>query len=84
MRAIVTGVGAAGAGMFIGTAIKLGRPLAKKPAAQVLIAGAFLRVAVARVSLVLVLPVSLAPFGISNLFLQIRVDLTDDRASAGV
>ena len=32
LRAIVTGVGAAGAGMFIGTAIKLGRPIAK-PAA---------------------------------------------------
>ena len=32
LRAIVTGVGAAGAGMFIGTAIKLGRPIAKQPA----------------------------------------------------
>ncbi len=31
LRAIVTGVGAAGAGMFIGTAIKLGRPIAKQP-----------------------------------------------------
>ena len=40
LRAVVTGVGAAGAGMFIGTAIKLGRPLARKPAALVLIIAA--------------------------------------------
>ena len=33
VRAVVIGVGAAGAGLFIGTAIKLGRPLARKPAA---------------------------------------------------
>lgn len=60
LRAIVTGVGAAGAGMFIGTAIKLGRPIAKKPAVLVVIAACFLCVAVARVSLVIVLPVALA------------------------
>jgi chromate transporter len=59
LRAIVTGVGAAGAGLFIGTAVKLGRPLAKKPAALVLIAACFLIVAVARVSLLVVVPVSL-------------------------
>ena len=47
----MTGVGAAGAGLFIGTAVKLGRPLAKKPAALVLIAACFVLVAVARVSL---------------------------------
>ena len=58
--AIVTGVGAAGAGMFIGTAIKLGRPIAKKPAVLVLIVACFLAVAVARVSLVVVLPIGLA------------------------
>ena len=57
LRAIVTGVGAAGAGMFIGTAIKLGKPLATKPAALAIIAVAFVCVAVARVSLVIVLPV---------------------------
>ena len=58
--AIVTGVGAAGAGMFIGTAIKLGRPIAGKPAVLALIVVSFLCVAVARLSLVIVLPVALA------------------------
>jgi chromate transporter len=60
LRSIVIGVGAAGAGLFIGTAIKLARPLAKKPAALVLIAACFLFVAVARYSLVIVLPVGIA------------------------
>jgi chromate transporter len=60
LRSIVIGVGAAGAGLFIGTAIKLARPLAKKPAALVLIAACFLFVAVARISLVIVLPVGIA------------------------
>lgn len=60
LRAVVTGVGAAGAGLFIGTAVKLGRPLAKKPVALVLIAACFLCVAVARFSLVIVIPVGLA------------------------
>jgi chromate transporter len=60
LREIVIGVGAAGAGLFIGTAIKLARPLAKKPAALALIAACFLFVAVARFSLVIVLPVGIA------------------------
>ena len=60
VKAVVTGVGAAGAGLFIGTAIKLGRPLANKPAALALIAACFLLVAVGRFSLLLVLPVGLA------------------------
>ena len=60
LRSIVTGVGVAGAGLFIGTAIKLGRPLAKKPVALVLIAACFLCAAVARFSLLLVVPVGLA------------------------
>jgi chromate transporter len=59
LRAIVTGVGAAGAGMFIGTAIKLGRPIAKNPYVLVLIAACFLCVAVLRLSLIVVLPVGL-------------------------
>ena len=58
-RAVVTGVGAAGAGMFIGTAIKLGRPIAGNPAALAIIAACFLCVAVGRVSLIVVLPVAL-------------------------
>jgi chromate transporter len=59
LRAIVTGVGAAGAGMFIGTAIKLGRPIANNPLVLVIIAACFVCVAVLRVSLIVVLPVGL-------------------------
>jgi chromate transporter len=60
LRSIVTGVGAVGAGLFIGTAIKLGRPLVKKPAALTLIAACFLLAALARVSLLVVIPGALA------------------------
>jgi chromate transporter len=60
LRAVVTGVGAAGAGLFIGTAIKLGRVLARKPAALALIAACFLAAGIGRVSLFLVLPISIA------------------------
>jgi chromate transporter len=59
LSSVVTGVGAAGAGLFIGTAAKLARPLAKKPAALVLIFACFLCVAVARFSLLLVIPAGL-------------------------
>jgi chromate transporter len=59
LRAVVTGVGAAGAGLFIGTAVKLGRVLVRKPAAVALIAACFLAAALGRVSLFLVLPISL-------------------------
>ncbi len=60
VKAIVIGVGTAGAGLFIGTAIKLGRPLARKPAAWVVVMGCFLAVAVGRVSLLAVIPVAAA------------------------
>ena len=60
VKGIVTGVGAAGAGLFIGTAIKLGRALVRKPAALALVAGCFVAVALGRVSLLYVLPVALA------------------------
>jgi len=56
VRAIVTGVGATGAGLFIGTALKLGRALARSPAALVLIAGCFLTVGVGRMSMLIVMP----------------------------
>jgi chromate transporter len=59
LRAVVTGVGAAGAGLFIGTAIKLGRVLARKPAALALIAACFLAAGILRVSLFLVLPLAI-------------------------
>ena len=58
-RSIVTGVAAAGAGLFIGTAIKLGKPLARKPAALVVIAGCFIAVGVGRASMLIVIPVAL-------------------------
>jgi chromate transporter len=60
VKAIVTGVGAAGAGLFIGTAVKLGRALVKNPVAFALIAACFLCVAVARFSLLVVIPAALA------------------------
>jgi chromate transporter len=58
-RAIVTGVGAAGAGLFIGTAIKLARALVAKPAALAIIVACFACIGVARWSLFAVLPVAL-------------------------
>jgi chromate transporter len=64
LRAVVTGVGAAGAGLFIGTAVKLGRVLARKPAALALIAGCFLAAGIGRVSLFVVVPVG---FGLALL-----------------
>ncbi len=60
LRAVVTGVGAAGAGLFIGTAVKLGRVLVRRPAALALITGCFLAAGIGRVSLFVVLPVSFA------------------------
>lgn len=57
VRAVVTGVGIAGAGLFIGTAFKLCRPIARRPAALLLVAGCFAAVGVARVSMLFVLPV---------------------------
>jgi chromate transporter len=60
LRAVVTGVGAAGAGLFIGTAIKLGRVLVRRPASLALIAACFLSAGIGRVSLFLVLPAAFA------------------------
>ena len=60
VRAAVTGVGVAGAGLFIGTAFKLAKPLAGRPVALALIAGCFAAAALARISLLLVLPVAVA------------------------
>jgi len=60
LHAAVTGVGAAGAGLFIATAVKLGRPLARRPAALAMIAACFLAVAIGRVSLLIVVPVAAA------------------------
>ena len=59
LRAVVLGVGAAGAGLLMATAVKLARPLALRPAALALMAGCFVAVGVARVSLLVVIPVAL-------------------------
>jgi chromate transporter len=60
VRAVVIGVGATGAGFFIGTALKLGKALVRKPAALLLIAGCFLTVGVGRVSMLVVMPLAAA------------------------
>ncbi|HUQ75776.1 MAG TPA: chromate transporter [Burkholderiales bacterium] len=60
VRAVVTGVGATGAGLFMATAIKLGRAIVRKPAALALVAGCFLCVGVGRVSMLLVMPIGAA------------------------
>ena len=58
VRAVVTGVGAAGAGLMIGTAVKLGRALVRKPAALTLVGVCFLLVGVERLSMLYVLPLA--------------------------
>ena len=59
VRGTVTGIGVAGGGLFIGTAIKLGRALVKKPAALMLVLAVFLSLGVGRVSMLYVLPLAL-------------------------
>jgi len=60
VKRVVVGVAAAGAGLFIGTAIKLAKPIARKPAALAIIAGCFIAVGLGRVSMLLVIPVAAA------------------------
>jgi chromate transporter len=60
VRAVVTGIGATGAGLFMATAIKLGRAIVRKPMALALIAGCFLAVGVGRYSMLIVLPIGAA------------------------
>jgi chromate transporter len=60
VRAVVTGVGATGAGLFMGTAIKLGRAIVRRPAALLLVVACFLAVGVGRYSMLIVLPISAA------------------------
>jgi chromate transporter len=57
VRAAVTGIGVAGGGLFIGTALKLARPLAGRPWGIALAAGCFAAVGIGRVSLFAALPV---------------------------
>ena len=58
VRALVTGVGIAGGGLFIGTALKLAKPLAGKPWGIGIAAVTIAVIAVGRVSLFAVLPVA--------------------------
>jgi len=60
VKRVVVGVAAAGAGLFIGTAIKLARPIAHQPAALVVVAGCFIAVGIGRVSMLIVIPVAAA------------------------
>lgn len=60
VRAVVTGMGIAGAGLFIGTAMKLTKVLVNKPAAVFIILGCFVSVGLGRVTLLYVLPVAVA------------------------
>jgi chromate transporter len=60
VRAVVTGVGATGAGLFMGTSIKLGKAIIRKPAALTLVAGCFLSVGVGRMSMLIVMPIAAA------------------------
>ena len=56
----MTGVGASAAGLLVATAVKLGRPMARKPAGVALMAGCFVAVAIGRVPLPIVMPVALS------------------------
>ena len=58
VRGIVAGIGIAAAGLFIGTGIKLMRPIAAKPAAIVIIAGCFIAAGWLRIPLLIVLPIA--------------------------
>lgn len=60
VRSIVTGVSAAGAGLFIGTAVKLGRPIAGRLGVWAVVTGCFLAVGVGRVLLLIVIPMAAA------------------------
>ncbi len=59
VKAVVTGVGIAGGGLFIGTAVKLAKPLARNPWGIALAVSCFGFIALGRVSLFVVLPVAL-------------------------
>ena len=58
VRAVVTGVGIAGGGLFIGTALKMAKPLASRPWGMGLAVAIFGVIALGRVSLFAVLPVA--------------------------
>jgi chromate transporter len=58
VRAVVTGIGIAGGGLFMGTALKLAKPLMGKPWGLGVAVACFGVVAIGRVSLFIALPVA--------------------------
>src|SRR2546425_8587406 len=60
VSAVVTGVGASAAGLLVAPAVKLGRPIARKPAAVALMAGCLVAGALGRVPLPLVVPIAVS------------------------
>jgi len=60
VKAVVTGAGIAGGGLFIGTALKLARPIARRPWGVAIGIACFAALAIGRVSLFAVLPLALA------------------------
>jgi len=60
VRAVVTGVGVAGGGLFVGTALKLAKPIARRPWGLAIAAASFGALGIWRVSLFAVLPVAVA------------------------
>ena len=58
VRAVVTGIGIAGGGLFMGTALKLAKPLIGKPWGLGVAVACFGVVAIGRVSLFIALPVA--------------------------
>jgi chromate transporter len=60
VRPVVAGVGVAGGGLFIGTALKLARPLVNKPVALAILGASCAAVGLFHVSLLIALPVAVA------------------------
>src|SRR2546426_8214293 len=60
VAAVVTGVGASAAGLLVATAVKLGRPIARKPAAGALVARSFVAGANGRGAPPLVMPIAVS------------------------
>ena len=58
VRGAVTGIGVAGGGLFVGTAVKLGKALVRKPAAVVLVLACFLAIGVGRLPMLAVIAVA--------------------------
>src|SRR2546426_11476405 len=58
VSAVVTGVGASAAGLLVATAVKLGRPIARKPAAVAFVTRRLVAVAIGRVPPPTLMPIA--------------------------